>query len=820
MSFLASISWLIPLLPLLGAAVAGFAGKRYLREKSHWPIWLGVGGAAVLSLGILVSMLLSGTNEKVAFSPTYEKVAAANPEMFEAHGAKDVKKDDDHEHDDHEHDDHEHAVAEDHHDEGHHGPDGDVKAYRSTWFTWIAAGDELQRGVPPGLTSEQMAELRLQRAAAGDLLPDPEVTQVEATTGGYFEIKAGAFLDPLSAVMLGVVCGIGFLITIFAAGYMHGESGYWRFFAYLGLFLFSMTCLVMGENLIMLYLGWEGVGLCSYLLIGYYYKKPAAREAAKKAFLVNRIGDFGFAIGIMLIWWCYGTVSYFGDGVFPGFVEMAAQPELYVPADRRWALDLIPFALMLGAFGKSAQFPLYVWLPDAMEGPTPVSALIHAATMVTAGVYMISRMFPVFAWTPAAMVTITVVGAFTALFAATIALRQFDLKKVFAYSTVSQLGYMFVAVGVLAPMAGVFHLVTHAFFKALLFLSSGVVMHAMMGHLDMRKMSGLKAVLPKTRILCLVGCLCLAGFPLTSGFFSKDEIIHFAKAHAAGDWVGYLLYAVLLLTAFMTAYYTFRLYFRVFEGPLVQPTEAAPDHHHEEDDGHGTSSASAVAAGDTAESGVDAPHGSHGHDDHHHDHEPLVMIAPLAVLAVGALVAGFFQFPFHWLGSFLGDSPSFFYGWDMTASAYGGNYVKPSPGAFGYETLGFGAWLLEVWPGLLIGSVVALSGIGLAYFLHLKDRRRADGLAHKLRPFARLLEGKYYVDEIYDALVVGPLRGIGHVFYFLDRFVVDGLVYLAGFTPWTAGAGLRLATQRGALQGYAVTMLLGIALIVAFVAVM
>ena len=813
MPALAPISWLIPLLPLLGAIVAGFAGKKYLRGASHWPIWLTVGASAVLSLAILVAMLLSPTNTHLAFTETYDGIVERNPEVLaEGHGDRD---------------DHIEEVVEHHdaeHGEGHHGPDGEVKAYRSTWFTWIAAGDPESADLPPGLTAAEGAELAQRRAGVEPVIPAAADDDAPAVFGGYFDIQAGAFLDPLSAVMLSVVCGIGFLITVFAAGYMKGEAGYYRFFAYLGLFIFAMTNLVMGENLIMLYLGWEGVGLCSYLLIGYYYDKPAAREAAKKAFLVNRIGDFGFAIGIMLIWWCYGTVSYFGDPevIGDGFIEMATRPELYVPESRQWALSWIPFMLMLGAFGKSAQFPLYVWLPDAMEGPTPVSALIHAATMVTAGVYMIARMYPVFAMTPSAMVTITVVGAFTAAFAATIALRQFDLKKVFAYSTVSQLGFMFVGVGVLAPMAGVFHLVTHAFFKALLFLSSGVVMHAMLGHLDMRKMSGLKTVLPKTRILMLIGCLCLAGFPLTSGFFSKDEIIHFAHVHSAGDWVGYLLWAVLLATAFMTAYYTFRLYFRVFEGPTVVPSEPAPDHHHDDSlaDAHGHASTSAVHAGDAAESGVDAPHGHAADHYGHHDHEPLVMIAPLAVLAVGALIAGFFQFPFHWLGSFLGDSPSFFYGWDATVQAYGANGIPPTPGAFGYEVSSPGTYLFEVLPGLLIGSVVALAGIGLAWFLHLKDRERAVSLATTLRPIARFLEGKYYVDEVYHALIVAPLRWFGRVLYGVDRFLIDGLVYLAGFTPWAGGAVLKAVTQRGAVQGYAVSMLLGIAAIVAAVALL
>ncbi len=814
MDLLVSYAWLIPLLPLVGAAIAGFAGKKVLRGQSHWPIWLTVGASAVLSLMILVTMLGSSPNEEAVFTSDYEQIIAAEPEIIggEADEA-----------------DHVEIAAHDEDAEGHHGPDTHVKAYKSHWFTWIAAGDSDFENVPPGLDLEQYDELAVTRAAAGaPLRPESRITNAESQTGGYFDIAAGAWIDPLTAIMLSVVCGIGFFITVFASGYMKGETGYWRFFAYLGLFIFAMTSLVMGENLIMLYLGWEGVGLCSYLLIGYYYDKPAAREAAKKAFLVNRIGDFGFAIGIMLIWWCYGTVSYFGEAsvLGDGFVEMAANPAAYVPADRLWAIDLIPFCLMVGAFGKSAQFPLYVWLPDAMEGPTPVSALIHAATMVTAGVYMITRLFPVFAGVEAALVTIAVVGAFTAAFAGTIAMRQFDLKKVFAYSTVSQLGYMFVGVAVLAPMAAVFHLMTHAFFKALLFLSSGVVMHAMLGHLDMRKMSGLKHVLPKTRILMLIGCLALAGFPLTAGFFSKDEIIHFAHITTGGDWIGYLLWFVLLATAFMTAYYTFRLYFRVFEGPLVQPTTPAPDHHHDDhglEDAHGHASAAAVHAGDTAESGVDAPHGvtePQAHDTHHahhgggHNHEPLLMILPLAVLAVGALFAGFLQFPFHWFGAFLGDSPSLVYGWDVAVQTFGANSHKPIPGAFGYEVLEGWAYYKSVLPGLLTGALIAVAGIGLAWFLHLKDRDRATSLAGVLRPAAKLLEGKYFVDELYHAVIVAPLRFLGRLLYGIDRFVLDLLVDLMAQLPWAGGFALRVGTQRGALQGYAVGMLFGVAAIV------
>ncbi len=358
-------SILIPLAPLLGAVIAGFFGAKWIKGKSHWPIWLGVGFSALLSICLLSEMLTRW------------------------HG-------------------------------------GETLTAVKNYFTWINAGK--------------------------------------------FNVQWGYFFDPLTAVMLCVVCGIGFFITVFAAGYMKGEEGYFRFFAYLGLFIFMMTNLVMGENLIMLYLGWEGVGLCSYLLIGYYYDKPAAREAAKKAFLVNRVGDFGFSLGIMLSFLAFGTISYFGTGVgsHSGLLELATMPldqlakvpgvnVAWVPTAMKW----IPFLLSFrwsGAFGKSAQFPLYVWLPDAMEGPTPVSALIHAATMVTAGVYMIARCGTLFVGNAGAMTTIACVGrAFTAVFAATIALRQFDLKKVFAYSTISQLGFMFVGVGVLAPeVAGVF----------------------------------------------------------------------------------------------------------------------------------------------------------------------------------------------------------------------------------------------------------------------------------------------------------------------------------------------------------------------------
>lgn len=676
MQFVIDHSYLIPLLPLLGALVAGLLGAKWLKQQSHWPIWIGVGASACMAIVLLVGMLTS------------------------------------------------------------HAEHGSIY-HISTWFTWINAGD---------------------------------------AASGIFNVSAGAFLDPLSAVMLSVVCGIGFLIAVFSKGYMHGEAGYFRFFAYIGLFIFAMSLLVMGDNLILLYLGWEGVGLCSYLLIGYYYDKPAAREAAKKAFIVNRIGDLGFAVGILLTFYCFGTVSFFGDmGQNAGFLQKmlagAANPgtEHLV-----WA---IPFFLMIGAFGKSAQFPLYVWLPDAMEGPTPVSALIHAATMVTAGIYMIVRLSPMFVGNSLAMITIAVVGAFTALFAGLIALRQTDLKKVFAYSTVSQLGFMFVGVAVLSPVAAIFHLVTHAFFKALLFLSSGVVMHATGGELDMRKMSGLKRLLPKTRILMLIGCLALSGFPLLAGFWSKDEIVHAASGKSM------ILYTVLLFTAVLTAYYTFRLYFRVFEGPEVIPHD---------------------------------PH--HGHGDHHNP-EPLSMMLPLGVLAIGALLAGLINLPFnagihaHSLGHFLSQSPSLAMGMEQATKAY--------PTLSETDQLGFGQapitqHAFDVIP-LVIGGAAALLGIGIAYVLHLQNRRKADELAGKMGLLTRAMDNKFWVDEAYQAAIINPLRGIGSAFWAIDRYLVDLIVFFVGFVPQLSGYIVKRTTQRGYLQGYALSMMLGVAVILLWV---
>ena len=749
-------SWLIPLLPLIAAAIVGLFGAKFIKGQSHWPIWLGVGTSAILSFILLFNTL--GLSHKGS-----------------AEGAE----------------------------------SGNGLSATKVLFDWISVGDPSHAGTTSA--PQQVAEGR----DNGYL------------SKAYFNVQASFFFDPLSVTMLCVVCGIGFLITVFAAGYMKGEAGYFRFFAYLGLFIFMMTCLVMGSNLIMLYLGWEGVGLSSYLLIGYYFDKPSAREAAKKAFLVNRVGDFGFGIGIMLCFLAFGTVSYFGQGPGSNTGLMDLANSGHLTSFQQTALYWIPFCLMLGAFGKSAQFPLYVWLPDAMEGPTPVSALIHAATMVTAGVYMIARCGPLFIHTPAAMTTIAVVGCFTALLAATIAMRQFDLKKVFAYSTISQLGFMFVAVGALAPVAGVFHLITHAFFKALLFLSSGVVMHAMSGELDMRKMSGLKRVLPLTRMVILIGCLALAGFPLLSGFFSKDDIV--GAAFRANFFLG----ALLLLTAFLTAYYTFRLYFRVFEGPLVVPPAPADSGHgHDaEEKTHGRD-ADAAAHDTPAKTGAAAHgqdshgenahvhdahgHGASAHADGHHNHEPMIMMLPLIVLALGALFAGYINFPVDALGRFLGQSPSLIrtfeaaHSMQQASGAYGSSLGAES---FGQEVAG----AKEAGPNLLlmgISALIAIAGILLAMTLHLVERAKADGLARTFGLLASILDHKYWVDEIYQGLIVEPLRMLGKLLAFVfDRFIVDGLVNLAGMIPQAGGIFLKITVQRGSLQGYAAAMLLGVAII-------
>ena len=612
-----------------------------------------------------------------------------------------------------------------------------------------------------------------------------------------FQVNMGYFVDRLTMVMLFVVTGIGSLIATYAMGYMKGERGYARFFMAVSLFIFAMTSLVMADNLVLLYLGWEGVGLCSYLLIGYYYEKPEAVAAAKKAFIVNRIGDLGFALGIFLTYQAYGSVSL--SVVTEKATEFLTDPTYHATAADLW----IPFLLMLGAFGKSAQIPLYVWLPDAMAGPTPVSALVHAATMVTAGVYMCARLIPVFQLSPYALPTVAAIGGVTALFAGTIALCQYDLKKVFAYSTVSQLGYMFLGVGALSTFGGVFHLFTHAFFKALLFLTAGSVMHALAGQLDLRSMSGLRHKMPVTCWLMFVGCLALAGFPFTAGFYSKDTILAETIILGTGDHGSplYFWLAILgLITAFLTAFYTFRLWFRVFMGP--EHYEMG-DEHHGDDDGHG-----------------------HGDDHGHHAHEPhempwWPMNAPLAVLAVGAIFAGMF---FHtWMAESIEASTA-----DPVAVSAEGHHtnalpayeiitVASSEAGHGDEAGGHGdghhAELMGMDAHLamqIISGLIALLGIGLAAYFHWLNRPLTDQIAKRFAVVVEVLYNKYYIDEIYDMAIVKPLRGLGHTFFVFDQFVINGIVMGVGYLPRITGWSVR-PTQHGKLQGYGLGMVLGVA---------
>jgi NADH-quinone oxidoreductase subunit L len=762
--FAIKYSWLIPALPLLAAALIGLIGARVLKGQSHWPVWIAVGIGAVLSISLLIGMLGIQSNYEHGATIGMRAEASTTAQQFTSNRFP--------------------------------------LTYVQTLFTWIEAGD-------------------------------PAKSAIGKTGSDHLSVSAGFFFDPLTAVMLCVVCGIGFLITVFAAGYMKGEEGYYRFFAYVALFITAMTLLVMGDNLILLYLGWEGVGLCSYLLIGYYYDTPVARDAAKKAFIVNRIGDFGFAVAVMLGFLAFGTVSYYGDGAgsMTGLLDIATKIGTgQLTPFQEQALYWMPFLLMLGAFGKSAQFPLFVWLPDAMAGPTPVSALIHAATMVTAGVYMCVRCGAIFYANEAALITLGVVGCFTAVFAGTIAFRQYDLKKVFAYSTVSQLGFMFVAVAVLAPVAAIFHLATHAFFKALLFLSSGVVMHATHGELDMRKMSGLRRYLPVTRWLMLIGCLALAGVPLTSGFFSKDEIL------ASSMKSNVLLGAIMMIAALMTAYYTFRVYFRVFEGPEVIPAPGGGGHGagHNPLSGHGpdvltVSALHGLPAGHSSDGHGSS--GAHGGDhDGHHNHEPLIMIAPLAILAVGSIFAFLINFPGHNLATFLGASPSLQHSWlAATANTFKEKSAQIPAMPFGqtgvqHERENESATNPQVkanldkehsihWMMMGGSAVFSLLGIGLAWRFHLKDRSAIERISQKMSSLVKLLEGKYWVDEIYDAIFVKPLRAISHIFAAIDQWVIDGVVFLAGLLPRVLGGVLRLTTQRGNLQGYAAGMIFGIAVI-------
>jgi len=570
---------------------------------------------------------------------------------------------------------------------------------------------------------------------------------------GNFRAGFDLQMDQLTVVMVLVVTGVGWLIHIYASGYMAHEGGYYRFFSYLNLFMFFMLILVLAANYVLLFVGWEGVGLSSYLLIGFYFLRKPAADAGKKAFIVNRIGDFGFMLGMFLLFRAFHTLDFqaiFTSSTLQGW-----------PVEGSGHLGTLTFACLLifmGACGKSAQLPLYVWLPDAMEGPTPVSALIHAATMVTAGVYVVARSHILFTHAPTAMLVVAIVGCATAFFAATIGLVQTDIKKVLAYSTVSQLGYMFLACGVGAFSAGIFHLMTHAFFKALLFLAAGSVIHAMGGEQDMNRMGGLSKKISWTFGTMLVATMAIAGIPFFSGFFSKDAIL---LAAFQSDNGGRVLYAFGLLTALLTSFYMFRLIFLTFRG---KPR----------------------------------------FDDHKvHVHEsPWSMLGPLVVLAVLAFAGGWFALPAFFQG------PDYFV--NFLAPVLGGHEAVEAAGEVTAHQLEL------ILAGVAVSAAVI--GLGVAYWLYLKKPGQADELAKSMKPAYTTLLNKYYVDELYAAVVVKPLLWISTnvLWKGVDVAGIDGAVNGLAEGLTTVGDGVR-HTQSGNTRSYAVWVVVGAIVIIAVI---
>ena len=772
---------LIPGLPLLGAILTAVLGPRLLKQYSHVPIVVALMLSTICSAALLRQVSLANERQEVA-----DEASGQTQGGFE---------------------------------------------YTYRLWTWANITDAYRPAEVPA-----------------DALPEHP-----ASATSDFRVDVVLRTDGLTSIMLVMVTLIATLVAIFGAGYMHGDRGYWRFFTYVGLFVFSMTMLVSVSNFVLLFVFWEAVGVCSYLLIGFWYTKPEAAAAGQKAFLVNRVGDFGFALALFLIWTTYGTLDFHDTAVKPIAKKAVAQAieisDIAAAADpdpapviaeagtigvlgrerlrtndyRGGAVGLaICLLLMLGACGKSAQFPLHVWLPDAMEGPTPVSALIHAATMVTAGIYMVTRCTPLFMVSPTAQVTVSVVGAITALMAALIALTQYDLKRVLAYSTVSQLGLMFVGLGtgtVAGITAGMFHLFTHAFFKALLFLGAGSVMHAMGNIIDMRRFSGLRKLMPITYATGFVGCLALAGVPPLSGFWSKDAVfaaVH-DKAHeltASGEHGQYAgiyqgLYYVALGITFLTAFYTFRAFFMTFFGELKVPREAG-DHAHE---------------------------------------SPPGMTWPLIILSVFAALIGLYLEVTHGFAHHLHQTPSLAAGAVASTAQGGGFHLSVAA----------------------TSTLVAVVGILLAAYLYLGDRRevsvidslmkfqlnprqalplvdnrarqvsalitrcqqtlRSNGLSWiwsivttigailslilsvpllilQTLPPQQLSYRKFYWDEIYQVAIVLPLECLARLCYWIDRWLIDGLVNLLGRIPVLAGSLLR-TLQVGLVPVYGLAMVIG-----------
>jgi len=697
---------LIPGLPLAAAVLTAILGPKLLRTRSHWPTVVAIGLSLAASLALLVQV------HRAIEAESEQPERAAQMTGFERH--------------------------------------------RVLW-TWAVVGgayDLSERNVSEGSGSPAPAP-------AGADKPD---SSSGARPWRDFRIEIVLRADALTAIMLVTVTLISFLVAVYSIGYMHDDPGYWRFFAFISLFVFSMTMLVSASNFLLLYVFWEAVGFCSYILIGFWYQKPEAAAAGKKAFLVNRVGDFGFALGVFLLWTTYGTLNFHdttspGGALIPGVLGQTALADpgsFYVDHMGGGLATAICLLLMLGACGKSAQFPLHVWLPDAMEGPTPVSALIHAATMVTAGVYMVTRCLPLFAASPYALEVVAVIGGFTALLAALIAVTQTDLKRILAYSTISQLGYMFLGLGaatLLGATAGMFHLFTHAFFKALLFLGAGSVMHAMGGVIDVRRFGGLRRLMPVTHLTFLFGCLALAGLFPFAGFWSKDLILAaVAEQHST---LYRILYLAAVGTAGLTAFYTFRAYFLTFWGRQRVPEEAG-----------------------------------------HHAHEsPRSMTWPLVVLAVGSLVVGAY---FEWTGQFehfLAQTPSLL----------GAGKLIDTPGGEHASHTAIALW----------STAVVLLGIGAAWVLYAGGRVLVESAARVLAGVGlyQLSHRKFFFDEIYGALIVAPLRGLAALSAWFDRQVIDGLVNACGAFWVLVGSMLR-PLQNGLVQFYALAMVLGLLVLI------
>ena len=727
----ATLLVLVPLLPLVGALLTLLLGK-ILRSRAHMPAITGIAAAAAVSL-----VLLASTSMQVGAGPSSG----------------------------------EHAE-----------PVRPVEMITTLW-QWAT----VDKAYTPDAGS----------AAAIPGTPIGELT-IEMRP---FSIPVVLRLDPLTAIMLAIITCVGLLVAIYSVGYLHDDPGYTRFFTLFAMFVFSMSMLVAASNFLIVYVFWEAVGACSYLLIGFWFQKPEAARAAKKAFLVNRIGDFGLAIAVFLLWMTYGTLDFHdtlsaNGTILPGILGQTrlADPAGMIGGAVGTAICLL---LLLAACGKSAQMPLHVWLPDAMEGPTPASALIHAATMVTAGIYLVARCAPLFIASPGALVMVSIVGATTALVAALVATVQYDLKRVLAYSTISQLGYMFASLGtgtMLGFTAAIFHLLTHACFKALLFLGAGSVMHAMGGVIDMRRYGGLRRLMPITAATFLCGACALAGVAPFAGFFSKDEILatlhskawpnthgqqqspatghahlhlsNFSSDAVADDLtadaligldalncpdVWRILFFMALITAGLTAFYTFRAVFMTFTGPTRVPAEAG-----------------------------------------HHAHEsPLVMTLPLMILATASLVLGWLLFSTHWLSHFLSATPSF------ALPAFGQTATAP-------------VFHLDL---AIQGTLAAAVGIVVAAIGHLGRRSDGPQMERFLGPLGALFANQFFFDQIYTVLVVRPLELLAMLAGVIDRFLVDGLVDFIASLPLGIGSVVR-RLQSGVLQRYALAGVMGVLLIV------